>query len=87
MTAKEWTTLSSQMAMAVKKAKKAKKDTVAINTEQAVEAVRACAAISRLVKLAEKDAELADPEERLHGEEAGRASVWNIVIQELEALD
>jgi hypothetical protein len=85
-TAKEWTTLSSQVAMAVKKAKKAKKDNVAINTEQAEEAAKGCMAIARLVKLAEKDAELADPEERLVGAAAGRAAVWGMVMQELDEL-
>jgi hypothetical protein len=72
--------------MAVKKAKKAKQDKLTIETTQAEEAARACVAIARLVKLAEKDAELADPEERLSGEAAGRAAVWGIVMQELDEL-
>jgi hypothetical protein len=84
MTAKEWTVLSSQLGMELKKAKKAKKTDVSVSIEQLEEAAKGCMAVARLVKLAEKNAELADPSERLTGSAAGRADVWGLVMQEIE---
>ena len=68
--------------------KKAKKETeIVVRKDQLLDATRACVAVSRLVKLAEKDAELADPEERLTGAAAGRAEVWGLVVQELDEIN
>lgn len=86
MTSKEWLVIANQMALEVKKTKKAKRPTLAIETEQYENAARACAAIARLTKLAEQDAELSSGSDRLVGEAAGRAAVWGLVMQELDAL-
>jgi|WetSurSiteA1Bulk_404760.scaffolds.fasta_scaffold363279_2 hypothetical protein len=85
MTAKEWTVLASQLAMVLKK--NGKKGTeVTVMVGQLMSATKACVAISRLVKLAEKDAELSSPEERLVGAAAGRAEVWGLIMQELDEV-
>jgi hypothetical protein len=87
VTSKEWGIVANQLAMEIKKTKKTKKTEILVNLIQLESAVKACTAVARLTKLAEKDSELASPDERLVGEAAGRAAVWGLVMQELEALE
>ena len=87
MESSDVTKMANQMAMALKKAKKNKKTkNVSFAIEQAEQAIKACAVLGRIMKLAESDAEVANPGARLSGEEAGRAEVWGLVIRELDEL-
>ena len=86
MESNEVTKMSNRLAIAIKKAGKKAKD-VKVDIEEAKQVANACAVLGRIVKLAEADAELASPDLRLTGSEAGRAEVWRLVMQELDYLD
>ena len=86
MESNEVTKMANQLAMVIKKAGKKAKE-VKVDIEQAKQVANACAVLGRIVKLAEADAEIASPDARLAGSEAGRAEVWRLILQELDYLD
>ena len=86
MEAKELTVIANKLAMTVKKAKKAKTDGVTVDLETATDVAKACTVLGRIMMLAEADAELAAPDARVTGIEAGKAEIWGLIIQELDQL-
>ena len=86
MEAKELTVMANKLAMTVKQAKKAKTVGVTVDLETATDVAKACTVLGRIIMLAEADAELADPDARLTGHDAGRAEVWGLILQELDQL-
>lgn len=79
--------LANKVAVAIKKANKEKQEKVELAISDAAALTRSCAVLSRIIKLAESDAEIANGKERLSPEDSGKAQVWAIILQELDALD
>lgn len=78
--------LANQAALAIKKAKKNKADTISLPLDTGLLLVNACVVLERIIKLAEKEGEVISTNIKVEGLTQGRAEVWALLQQELNGL-
>ena len=81
MTDKELVKVASQTAAAMKKVKG--NNDVPVNKEDLKALVQSAMAVSRIMKLAEKHAELNDPSSKQNSIEG---EIWALILQELDEI-